>query len=260
VTPLVGYDEFELDLTAAILEQLPPFLERISATGLHPAQLGLIESEAQGAYLLYLGRDIVYVGKSDAECGLRMRLQRHFDRIQHRVGLDPASIKFKAARIFSFSVMDVETILIKHYQSLGKSAKWNNSGFGSNDPGRERDTQKPSKFDQDYPLDYRRQLNISEEVLRARQSVYDFLRSVKQSVPFGLRFSDNKGELKAAKFTPIDVLSATSSVERLLAEVIGILPGGWQATILRGYCILYKETKEYQGQAVVFRSPKTLEI
>src|SRR4051812_27375677 len=94
--------------------------------------------EAQGVYQLSLDGVVVYIGKTDADAGLKNRLTRHSYSIQQRSNLDPSHVTFKAVRVYVFTAMDLETQLIRHYGG----ASWNSSGFGSNDPGRNRDHTK----------------------------------------------------------------------------------------------------------------------
>ena len=148
---MLGFDEFELDLAQSLLQQLPPKFANLAPAALTNTNTQTIPDKAQGAYLLFQKGVLVYVGKSDAEMGLRRRLERHSSKIQQRKNLVPADIEYKALSIFSFHVMDAETLLIKHYSStLGTRPAWNDSGFGANDPGRERDTTKVSRFDSMY--------------------------------------------------------------------------------------------------------------
>jgi hypothetical protein len=104
----------------------------------------------------------VYVGKTDAEAGLLSRLTRHSKKIQHRIGLTPASVLFKAVRVFVFTAIDLETQLIAHYGGTN-IVEWNGSGFGSNDPGEKRDTTtyKAGHFDAQFPIDIARPLAFS---------------------------------------------------------------------------------------------------
>src|ERR1051325_7269606 len=96
-----GYGEFELNLEDAILQQLPPLFDQLSATPLAIVNIQAIPPDAQGAYLLYYQSNLVYVGKSDAEAGLRKRLERHSFKVLHRINLNPQDVTFKAARIYS---------------------------------------------------------------------------------------------------------------------------------------------------------------
>jgi hypothetical protein len=252
-----GYDEFELNLEVAILEQLPPLFERLSAAPLTLQNVHRIDINAQGAYHLFLGRHLVYVGKSDAELGLRNRLERHFYRIQHRKNLLPADVTFKAVRVYSFNVMDVETILIGFYgkKKKGVVPEWNNSGFGSNDPGRERDTQKPSKFDSRYPLDIDVPLKLSPVGLSNPCTLGDALAWLRKELPYTFRFGQREQELQSPKVNPGKFIQPKMTMRNILEAAIKELPKGWQATALNGYCILYKEQGDsYKNPTLLLRS------
>lgn len=126
-----GFVEFEFNLPDALLASLINVFDKMSGAPLTPENVQKIP-EAQGVYMLLMRGQIVYIGKTDAEAGLRRRLDRHAWTIQHRAGLTVAEVAFKAVRIFVFTAIDLETQLIRHYAPV----PWNNSGFGSNDPGR----------------------------------------------------------------------------------------------------------------------------
>lgn len=252
-----GYADFELNLPGAIRAQLPPFLEKLPPAQLTLDNVNTIPSEAQGAYLLYLDDKLVYVGKSDAEAGLKARLERHYYKIQHRKNLDPRQVQFKSARIYSFSVMDVETILISFYEKLngGSKPKWNTSGFGSNDPGKERDTQKPSEFNVAYPIDIDVQLGLAPLDLPKSCSIADALKWLRGQLPYTFRFEDSGHELKNANVGPDALFAKGATMRDILQKTCDSLPSGWQATVLSGYCILYKEKRdEYKQPTLVLRS------
>jgi hypothetical protein len=84
-----GFREFEFDLPSALLRRLVEVFGEIDSAELLPEIVSGIPDE-QGVYLLeHLGAT-VYVG--------RQRLTRHCASIQHRRGLDPAAVHFKAIR------------------------------------------------------------------------------------------------------------------------------------------------------------------
>jgi len=121
--------------------ELPKYFDALAAEPLIEAYISKIPQNAQGAYMLFLNGVLVYVGKTDAQAGFRSRLSRHFHNIQHRKNLNPLDVGFKAIRIFVFS--NLETMLIEEAEKkLGRPA-WNFSGFGSNDPGRNRENRSP---------------------------------------------------------------------------------------------------------------------
>ena len=178
-----GYREFEFDLPGALLDHLVRALNGMKYAPLNVESLGSVP-EAQGVYQLFLDGELVYIGKTDAESGLYRRLTRHSDKIKHRRGLDPARVTFKAIRIFVFTAMDLETQLIKHYGGTG-GTKWNGSGFGANDPGRNRDNSKPGEFDQEFPIDIDHEL---DEDFSGRQAASAVATKLKNILPYTFRF------------------------------------------------------------------------
>jgi hypothetical protein len=132
-----GFRTFEFDLPAALLVHLVKLIEEMDSAPLTIEGTEEIPAskEAQGIYVLIHKEKIVYVGKTDGKSGLRGRLRRHVKRVQHRSNLDPTAIYFKAIRVYVFTAIDLEAQLKGHYDA----PEWNNSGFGSNDPGKRRD-------------------------------------------------------------------------------------------------------------------------
>ena len=132
-----GFKEFEFDLPSALLRDLIHLLDEMPSGVLSIANTQQIP-EVQGVYQLLCDDDLVYIGKTDAEAGLRTRLSRHAGKILHRPSLAGNVVTFRAARILVFTAMDLETQLINHYRGRAGAVAWNGSGFGSNDPGRQR--------------------------------------------------------------------------------------------------------------------------
>src|SRR5438445_11563511 len=97
-----GFDTFEFDLSQALLEQVVAALDRMRAGQLTSEAVAGIP-EAQGVYQLFLDGTLVYIGKTDAEAGLRQRLGRHRNRIQHRSCLDETRTTVKALPVFHFA-------------------------------------------------------------------------------------------------------------------------------------------------------------
>jgi hypothetical protein len=251
-----GYRDFEFDLPGALLTHLVDVLDGMEAASLTLASLAGIP-EAQGVYQLFLDGDLVYIGKTDAEAGLRRRLERHQWKIQHRSNLDPALVTFKAVRVYVFTAIDLETQLIGHYGG-GAAVQWNGSGFGANDPGRRRDktNYKADHFDVRYPIDIDR---VLPNPLPPSGSAAAILAALKTALPYVLRY-ENAGanprqahpELEAARVTlPAGVPLTTRGV---ISAVVGQLPPGWQATKLPGLVILYKENEAYPFGSVIARS------
>lgn len=263
-----GYAEFEIDIPAVFRAQLPRLIEETPEAPLTCQNVSKLP-EVQGCYVLYHQGEPVYVGKTDAEAGFQQRLRRHVGNLAHRRGISPADVSFKAVRIMVFHNFDVETILIRHFQRIGKRAgEWNNSGFGSNDPGRRREGQIPARFDVQYPI------NIDEDLDflgtdGGPRSVLDLLVEMKQRLPYVFRYetdlrppgtdpfafvgyrtghADQRG---ATAHLPSGSLTARSALRAILKA----LPwDAWQATVLPGRLLLYKERQTYGTAVETFRS------
>lgn len=249
----VGYVDFEFDLPEALLAKLVEVLDGMDSAPLLVERIAEIP-EAQGVYQLFLDDELVYIGKTDAEAGLGKRLRRHGSKIQHRTGLDPARVTFKAVRIYVFTAVDLETQLIQHYGGLAR-VKWNGSGFGSNDPGRERDTTtyRPNHFDALFPIDIDRILDFP---LSQTGSAADLLSELKTILPYVFRY---QGAGRRSRKPHPDLESTNVSItfdetptaRRVIEDIVNLLPNGWQATQLPSHLILYKEKKTYpQGDVI----------
>ena len=228
--------------------------DEMESASLSQAHLAAIP-EAQGVYQLLLGNEIVYIGKTDAEAGLRKRLDRHAWSIQHRCGLEADQVSFKALRVFVFTAMDLENQLIGHYKKMS-SLGWNDSGFGSNDPGRNRDKTraKPGGFDTLFPIDLDREVFLEEA---GAMKAFHALALLKREVPYTVRAE--LGSDGSRRLHP-DLLSSEVYLEergttprKLLTAIVNALPSGWQATRLAGRVILYKEVEEYPAGIVIAR-------
>jgi hypothetical protein len=249
-----GFHEFEFDLPDALLDQLVSVLEKMPSARLIAENVEKIP-EQQGIYQLLYKGDLVYIGKTDAEAGLLKRLERHLWTVQHRKNLSPEEISFKAVRIFVFTAVDLESQLINHFGGT-RAVPWNGSGFGANDPGRERDTTKvkPEGFDGQFPLDIDRALSIS---FSKSATAAEALSLIKNEVPYVFRFqTDGKGRKPHADLasTRIDLPRKVYTARSAVEEILGQLTPGWQATELPGRVIIYKEDREYQFGRIIKRS------
>jgi hypothetical protein len=209
--------------------------------------------EEQGVYQLLFDDELVYIGKTDAEAGLRGRLERHAWTVQHRQNLNPKKMTFKAVRVFVFTAMDLETQLIKHY----KSSPWNNSGFGANDPGRNRDRTQvhPEGFDAQFPIDIDQSISLN---IKMPASAAEVLDAIKIAVPYVFRFERAARPKRAAHAdltgTQVTVPTKNVTARSTIAAVFKQIPKGWQATELPARVIIYKENFNYDFGKVIARS------
>lgn len=265
VPPVVvapGYGEYEIDIEEILRQGLPAFFATVASAPLTAANVERIPMRAKGAYMLLLDGHPVYAGKTDTRHGFRDRLGRHHFTVQHRIGLDPARISFKAVRILVFSSFDVEALLIQETRKSDPTAlRWNDSGFGSNDPGRNREIQEPADFDKEFPVDIDRPLDILSP--GTTMTVHDALVRMKDGLPYLLRYETDPAangrpsrhtvghaEARAATMT---VPVAPATARTVLQTALNALPPGWQVTVFPDRLILYREAQTYRYAREVLR-------
>lgn len=254
------YGNFEFALLPPLIDQLVRFIDGLEAAELSEANVARVgegEENAQGVYLLYHWSELAYIGKTDAQNGLRTRLARHRHNIAHRVGLDPSDVRFKAVRVAVFTALDLETALLGR-EDLG-SHPWNGSGFGANDPGRERDTTKAEAghFDFEFPID----VDVPLEGLTRGSPVpiAQAANELKELLPYTFRATRGSGRRAHEDFEGRTItLPATGTVtaRKIVELIVAALPSGWQFTRLAGRLIAYRETKDDYPSAIEWwRSP-----
>lgn len=254
----MGYAEFELDIPAVMRRELPLYFDAMDASPLTEENIrSEVTDRAQGAYLLYLRDELVYVGKTDSQAGFRSRLSRHLKFVSHRRNIDPADVRFKAVRIFVFSNFDLEAMLIDEYTKRGGARPvWNYSGFGSNDPGRNREGQEPADFDLEFPVDIDREVDFLPP---GEHSLLEAVLTLKANLPYIFRYGTGGAHWRRGHGVMADarveVPEGPITTRRALTMVLDGLPDDWRATVLPNRVILYpeKEDAEYPGQLEALR-------
>ncbi|CAI3789683.1 hypothetical protein AHFPHNDE_03386 [Pseudomonas sp. MM227] len=243
------FEELEFDLPSALLNQLVKLFEEMVEGPLDAATVQGID-DAQGVYQLFFNGTLVYIGKTDAQAGLRARLLRHAIRIRSRRNLSHNTIGFKAVRVFVFTAMDLEELLIKHYKTSPTPPTWNLSGFGSNDPGRNRDHTllKDGHFDKSYPIDL--ELPVSLVLKSGEASAADVLAQLKGQLDYNIRFEGGAGKSKSPHpelvAATVQLAKNNDTVLNILRRVKAALGSDWQITALPGYVIVYRESTNYK--------------
>ncbi|WP_282052138.1 GIY-YIG nuclease family protein [Phaeobacter inhibens] len=250
-----GCGELEFDLPSALLAAILAKFDEIEPADL-TVENTLDVPEAQGIYALYLKdpQKLVYIGKTDSDAGLKYRLTRHAKKLIGRLNLQPGDVEFRAIRVFVFTAMDIETALIKHYGGVS-SVAWNNSGFGSNDPGKERDTTnyKADHWDTQYPIDLDSSYCDFEP---GQYSVADVMSKLKLELPYLVRYQ-RPGRSRNSfhdDFTQgnVQIQEVGMTTRQVLELCIKGLPAGWHATALPSHIICYKNDnrKFPSGEAI----------
>jgi len=249
----MGYVEYEIDIEKVLRTDLPGVLDGIALAPLTEERVRSIPERAKGAYVPFENGHPVYAGKTDTRHGFRDRLTKHAFTIQHRQNLDPTTISFKAIRILVFSNFDVEAILIDALRKAdGTALQWNDSGFGSNDPGHRRETQEPAQFDVERPIDIDRALGLEP----GTYSTLTLLIALKDKLPYVLRYQTDhlpgkkypehyrKGH-EDQRSAPSIAIGSGDTMRAILKKVLDTLPDGWRATAFPDRVILYKDTTPY---------------
>lgn len=239
---------FVLDEERAIQEQLS---EKLEARPWAPLTEGTAAKAVSmcGVYQLRVDGDLVYVGKTDDL--LPTRLRRHARVFGGRQGLKDETAECRWLGLPSpWDRRTNEAALVRQYGS-GHSL-WNKTlkGFGSNDPGRERDTQKPSEFDLRYPVDEAYTVDVPAGPLL----VGEYLKLVQGQLPYVLRYSGSKrkkptsgplARILAETYKP--AMAGKLPAEKFLVEMCRAVPlTGWQLVRLRYGFILYREAASKQ--------------
>lgn len=257
-----GFVELELDLIPALRREIQASIPTFDMLPLVFKNASEVP-DAQGVYFLYFrprldGSDIpAYIGKTDSKSGLRDRLSRHANKIRGRRNISNQDVFFRAFRLFVFTVLDIESDLIESFGGVQK-IDWNNSGFGSNDPGKERDTTKYKEehFDTRFPIDLDGHFF---DMPNGPMTVADAMQHLKDQLPYLLRFE--RPNSSSRKSFHEDFLNSSvsfpvgSSVFDYIAICINSLPKGWHATALPSHIIVYKDdSRKFPSGQLIARS------
>jgi hypothetical protein len=244
---LAFFAHFEIDLVAALAEQLVAAFEKLDAGALTDEHVDSVPRE-QGVYQLFRNGTLVYVGKADA---LRKRLHEHQEKIIGRQNIRLDEMGFKCLTVHkNWTALAPETSLIFHYKTRPGICEWNGNGFGIHDPGRNRETtnKDPDGFDSQFPIKENWPCNgIAAKAWR----VTELLAKMKKDLPFLLRY-DTRHE----DYVPLTVTvpKEDMAVTDLLILMTKVLPG-WQSTRFPSHMILYKEKHDYKYGTVIWRQP-----
>lgn len=226
--------------------QLVESLELLSLSPLTPNTLSELKQfeesnhVTQGVYLLYYQGNPVYLGKAD---DVAERLEQHFFKLSGRKNITLDQIGYKSILLdTSMGTAANEEILIRMF-SQNHSGMWNGSGFGSKDPGKERDKTRPGRFDQTYPINEHYKIDF----YGTNHTIKYILETSKRHLPFVFRFDIPQNEQSKEVNLPQNPISA----EDLLIFLVNELGEGWQGTLLSFGITLYKKIEEYPFGRVI---------
>jgi hypothetical protein len=240
----IGCAAFDLNLASAVVEQMVAAFEALKPMPLDAANVATIPA-APGVYQLLHRQQLVYVGQ--AEGSLRERLDRHRVTLSGRKRLDITDMSYRALIVNrNWSTLATEQALLSHY---GRSASWNNSGFGSNDPGRNRDhtAEKAAHFNLKHPID----LTVgAPQVVVSETRARVVLIRLKEQSPFIVRFDESA--LSSLEGVDLEV-PPSATIEQVLQRVGEALGHDWQVSALPGRVLIYPERGvSYPNASVVW--------
>ena len=191
----------------------------------------------QGVYVVHYQGVPKYVGKSN---NVSDRLAQHLTKLLGRKGVDSTAIGYKSLLLDkSMSTAANEGILISMFREENKDM-WNGGGFGPKDPGKERDTTKPGKFDQAYPIidEFPVDLKIDQH---GSISLGNLFGAMKNQLPYVFRYDVPMAELEKT----IVLEGSERSARHLLQIAVSFLGEGWRGAIISYGMVLYKSSKHY---------------
>lgn len=237
------HDLYVFDFLRTVSQQLKDTLESLQSSSLDDeAILRLqefqVESRStQGVYMLMYGGVPRYIGKAN---NVKDRLSQHLTKLRGRRNIDLNALAYKALVLDkSMSTAANEAILIGMFKEQ-YSDMWNGAGFGPKDPGKERDTTKPGRFDQQHPIidDYSISVRTDAD---GSVELGHLLAAMKAQLPYVFRYEIPDDLLS----TRISIVTVDHVARNLLQAVVTHLGTGWRGAIISYGMVLYKTSKHY---------------
>lgn len=234
---------YTFNFLETVSRQLKETLDAINASQLTILGLQKLwqyqnELEAQqGVYVLYYEEAPVYLGKA---YDLADRLSQHYIKLTGRKFINLENVGYKALLLDkSMSTAANEEILIAMFRTANPEM-WNGKGFGPKDPGKERDTTKPSWFDLNFPIIDRFPVQVNTTILDEIELCV-LLGQIKVQLPYVFRYSVPSVDLK--RF--ISLSGIERDARSLTQAIVNFLGIGWKGVVISYGIVIYRTTKEY---------------
>jgi len=231
------------DFLRTVSEQLKEKLESLTASPLDDAALRRLQDfqvesrSTQGVYLLIYDGQPRYIGKAN---NVKERLAQHLTKLRGRRHIDPDKLAYKVLILDqSMSTAANEDILIGLFRTQ-YADMWNGAGFGPKDPGKERDTTKPGKFDQQHPIidDYPVEIDLD---LEGGIQLGRLLATMKSQLPYVFRYDVPA----SVQLSTIHLQCVNHVAHDLLQAIVTHLGDGWRGAVISYGMVLYKTSKHY---------------
>lgn len=237
--------EFRLSITRALGDQLAEGLDRLDHVPLDSVEIAKLDRRS-GIYQLYEDGVLVYVGKADRS--LPTRLRKHQIKLSGR--LNVGAMRFTCLYVDEdLPAVAPERILIDRYKEQDL-AHWNFNGFGSNDPGQNRDQTvfEAEHFDSSHPIN----LDVRLDGIPAGTYQADeLLKRVKADLPYVFRYEGARFHKDIEVELPEGGLTA-AEMFLFLAEDIARVDSRWRIVALPGYVIMYPKPGEYPSAQRIY--------
>lgn len=234
---------YVFDFLRTVSQQLKQTLEQLPASPLDDSAIARLQEfqtesrSTQGVYLLMYEGEPRYIGKAN---NVRDRALQHLTKLRGRRDIDPSVLSYKVLLLDkSMSTAANEDILIGMFKEQ-YTGMWNGAGFGPKDPGKERDTTKPGKFDQQHPIieDFPVHLHMAAD---GGIELGKLLSTMKSQLPYVFRYDVPTAELGSH----VNLASVPLIARDLLQAVVNHLGLGWRGAIISYGMVLYKTNKHY---------------
>lgn len=246
----MSFGVYDFNFLETISAQLVETLEKLPPSPLNTRMLGelssfqKLERSKQGVYLLIHNEGPVYLGKANDIHG---RLSAHLRKLMGRLNIDHDRLFFKAILLDrSMSTAANEELLIAAFSKTHRGM-WNGKGFGSKDPGKNRDRTEPSAFDQTHPITRKFSVAIDDS-----ETVSSLFMKLKRQLPFLFRHEKLP---KAIADMHLDLRGVPRQAEAVLRYAISKFPSEWHGAILSYGIVVYAGLDAYWHTTDVFASP-----
>lgn len=236
------HELYTFDFLSTVSKQLKDMLEGLAESALNTETLLNLQQYQQdcgthqGVYVIHHNGVPVYVGKAN---NVSDRLTQHLTKLSGRRGIAPHAIGYKALLLDkSMGTAANEDLLITMFKAE-HAEMWNGAGFGPKDPGKERDTTKPGKFDRNHPIID----DFPVELMEGFSSITlgTLLSTMKSQLPYVFRY-DVPDDALAME---VAISPDSRAARHLLQVAVSALGEGWKGAIISYGMVLYKTTKHY---------------
>lgn len=234
---------YTFDFLSTVSKQLKDMLEALPESELNTKTLFELQQyqqscgTQQGVYVIHHNGVPAYVGKAN---NVSDRLSQHLTKLSGRRGIGSHAIGYKALLLDkSMGTAANEDILITMFKAE-HAEMWNGAGFGPKDPGKERDTTRPGKFDRNHPIIDDFPVELVDAGI-GKVTLGTLLSTMKSQLPYVFRYDVPDEVLTMEVVVDTDIRAA----RHLLQLAVSALGEGWKGAIISYGMVLYKTNKHY---------------